>query len=61
MSLLHKVARFAKSSAGRRAFYEAKRLAQDPRTRRQAKEAFEKIRSRGKGGSASGPQPPAGH
>ncbi|OLT48544.1 hypothetical protein BJF85_12070 [Saccharomonospora sp. CUA-673] len=71
MSLMKSALRFAKSAAGRRAFYEAKRLAQDPRTRQQAKEAFDKIRNKGgnggrggsggdAGGPSGGPQPPAG-
>lgn len=48
-SLLSKVARFATSPAGRRAFHEAKRLAKDPHTRKQAKEALDRVRNKGQG------------
>lgn len=62
-SLFHKVARFAKSPAGRRAISEAKRMARDPHKRRQAKEAFDKIRkgAGGSGGSHGGGRPPSSH
>ncbi|GAA1223178.1 hypothetical protein GCM10009676_00560 [Prauserella halophila] len=57
-SLFHKVARFAKSPAGKRAISEAKRMANDPHKRQQAKEAFDKIR-KGSGGSRGDGRPPA--
>lgn len=59
-SLFQKVAKFAKSPAGRRAISEAKRMARDPHKRQQAKDAFDKFRkgSGGSGGSQGG-QPPS--
>ncbi|SFP29351.1 hypothetical protein SAMN05421810_102162 [Amycolatopsis arida] len=61
MALFGKIARFASSPAGRRAIAQAKRMANDPRTRQQAKDALDKVRRRvndtrrGRGG---GPTPP---
>ncbi|WP_199433527.1 hypothetical protein [Qaidamihabitans albus] len=56
-SLFSKVARFANSPQGRRAIQQAKRMANDPRKRQQAKDLVERFRGRGKGG---GTPPPAG-
>ncbi|MEU3272951.1 hypothetical protein ABZ639_19085 [Saccharomonospora sp. NPDC006951] len=55
-SLFSKVARLAKSPQGKRMITEAKRLAKDPNTRKQAKDAVDKFRGRGKG-----TPPQAGH
>ncbi|MEU6644220.1 hypothetical protein ABZ863_16915 [Saccharomonospora sp. NPDC046836] len=54
-SLFSKVARFAASPQGRQLIAKAKRVATDPRTRRQAKDAMDKLRNRGKDNP-----PPAG-
>ncbi|GAB2990509.1 hypothetical protein LWP59_07170 [Amycolatopsis acidiphila] len=43
-SLFNRIARFANSPQGRRAVEQAKRFANDPRRRQQAKEAVEKVR-----------------
>ncbi|PWV75474.1 hypothetical protein SAMN05421630_107351 [Prauserella marina] len=48
-SLFSKVARLAKSPQGKRMITEAKRLAKDPNTRKQAKDAVDKFRGKGKG------------
>ncbi|TWE29682.1 hypothetical protein [Prauserella muralis] len=54
-SLFSKVARFAKSPQGKRMISQAKRMANDPRTRQQAKDTIAKLRGKGKGT----PPPPA--
>jgi hypothetical protein len=54
-SLFNKLSQLARSPQGRRAIEQAKRIAKDPRTRQQAKDAFERLRGRGKG------RPPAGY
>jgi hypothetical protein len=43
-SLFTKIAQLASSPQGRRAIKQAKQFANDPRRRRQAKEAVEKVR-----------------
>lgn len=58
-SLFQKVARFARTPQGRRAIEQAKRLARDPRTGQQAKDALAKLR--GKGGKGGGTPPRAGY
>lgn len=65
-SLFNKIARFANSPQGRRAIQQAKRVATDPRTRQQAKDALDKVKHRidgkGKGGDQGGnstPPPPS--
>lgn len=60
-SLFHKVAAFARSPQGRKAIQEAKRFANDPRRRQQAKDTVDKLRTKYKGGGSSGSggsQPP---
>ncbi|WP_116046571.1 hypothetical protein [Amycolatopsis palatopharyngis] len=57
-SLFSKVARLASSPQGRRAIAQAKEFASDPRRRQQAKDALNKLRDRGKGGSSGGGTPP---
>ena len=53
-SLLNKIARFASSPQGRRAIQQAKRIASDPKTRQQAKDAFDKVKNRIDGKGSSG-------
>ncbi|WP_165436173.1 hypothetical protein [Amycolatopsis suaedae] len=44
--LFNKIMRFAKSPEGRRAINQAKRYAKDPHTRKQAKDAFDRLRGK---------------
>lgn len=48
MSLISKVARFARSPQGRRLTQQAVRMAQDPKTKRQIQSARTKLAQRGK-------------
>jgi hypothetical protein len=50
---LRKIADFARSSQGRKVATEAKRLAQDPKTRRRIDDARRRLSRKGGGGSAT--------
>lgn len=52
-SLFTKIARFAASPQGRRMIVKAKRMASDPRTRQQAKDALAKLRGKRRGNSGA--------
>lgn len=59
-SLFNRITRFARSPQGRRAIDQAKRMARDPHTRQQAKDAVNRLRGRGRGHGGRGGPPPTG-